>query len=70
MRTGWVESNTTSAVSPDMEGKRACSRFMACWDGVSPAENLFSKWVPTSWAMAMMPIRSAIQAKSTRRRWS
>ena len=40
---------TTSAVSPDFDGNFACKMLLACCDGVLPAVNLFSKWVPTTW---------------------
>ena len=49
---------TTSAVSPDLRRERACRMLAACCDGVLPAVNLFSKWVPTTWAMTVMPMIS------------
>ena len=68
--TGVAVWNTTSAESPDCDGKRAARMFCACCDGVLPAVNLFLKSVPTVWATAVMPMRATIHSTSTRRRRS
>ena len=62
--------NTTCAVSPALEGNLACRMSAACWDGVLPAENLFSKFVPITWASTVMPMTTRIQATSTSHRRS
>jgi len=43
---GAAVRKTMSAVSPDFEGNVACKMSEACCEGVLPAVNLFSKWVP------------------------
>ena len=67
---GEVVWKTTSAVSPDFEGNRACRMFCACCDGVFPAVNLFSKWVPTTWEITVMPMMARIHRTRTVRRRS
>ena len=67
---GVVVWKTTSAVSPDFDGKRSCRMLEACCDGVLPAVNLFSKCVPTTWASTVMPMMARIQTTSTVRRRS
>ena len=62
--------NTMSAVSPDLEGNLAARMLDACCDGVLPAVNLFSKCVPMTWAMTVIPMMARIQATRTRRRLS
>ena len=72
---------TTSAVSPDFDGNRSCRypdfagnrscrMLRACWDGVFPAVNLFSKCVPTIWATTVTPIMARIHMTRTVRRRS
>ena len=67
---GAVVWKTTSAVSPDFDGNVACKMFVACCDGVLPAVNLFSKWVPTVWATTVTPMMARIHSTSTVRRRS
>ena len=67
---GEVVWKTTSAVSPDFDGNRSCRMLRACCDGVLPAVNLFSKWVPTIWARTVMPMMARIHMTSTVRRRS
>ena len=43
---------------------------VACCDGVLPAVNLFSKWVPTTWARTVMPMMARIHSARTVRRRS
>ena len=61
---------TMSAVSPDCDGKRAARMFCACCDGVLPAVNLFSKWVPTTWASTVTAMMARIHMARTMRRRS
>jgi hypothetical protein len=61
---------TTSAVSPDMEGKRASRMLAACCEGVFPEVNLFRKRVPTTWDSTVTPMRKRIHSASTVRRRS
>ncbi len=68
--TGAAVWKTTSAVSPDLVGNRESSMFAACCEGVLPAVKSFWKWVPTSWATAVIPTSSRIHASTTVRRWS
>src|ERR1700728_1510449 len=67
---GAVVWKTMSAVSPDFDGNVACKMFVACCDGVFPAVNLFSKWVPTIWATTLTPMMARIHMTSTVRRRS
>ena len=67
---GAVVWKTMSAVSPDFDGNVACKMFVACCDGVFPAVNLFSKWVPTIWATTVTPMMARIHMTSTVRRRS
>ncbi len=67
---GDVVWKTMSAVSPDFVGNVACKMFVACCDGVFPAVNLFSKWVPTICATTVTPMMARIHRISTVRRRS
>ena len=67
---GVVVWKTTSALSPASAGKRWLRRLAACWDWVLPEVNLFSKWVPTTWATTVMPMMARIHTTRTTRRRS
>ncbi len=67
---GAAVRKTMSAVSPDFEGNVACKMSEACCEGVLPAVNLFSKWVPTTWERTVMPMMARTQRASTVRRRS
>ena len=69
--TGAVVSKTTCAVSPAIDGNRAFKMSWACWEGVSPAVNLFSKRrAGRADSPRWRDHQHQSQARSTRRRWS
>ena len=68
--SGVAACTTMSAVSPAWEGKRAASRFCACWEAEFPAAKLLLNALPRDDPSPIKAISAITQASSTRRRWS